>query len=86
MADYQLGKYKIECNITSEYYIGPTTEPTLARRLAKHMTSLGCWKRGTTGRTTSFVILERGDYSIYLVEAYACNSRDELRTKEGEYQ
>ena len=86
MPDYQLGKiYKIVCNITDEYYIGSTTQPTLARRLAKHRSGFSCWKRGTGNYTTSFVILERGDYDIYLIENYPCSSKDELRTKEGEF-
>ena len=38
MIDYSKGKiYKIVCNNTGLIYIGSTCEPTLARRLAKHV-------------------------------------------------
>jgi hypothetical protein len=40
MPNYKDGKiYSIVCNITDECYIGSTTKPTLARRLAGHVIS-----------------------------------------------
>jgi hypothetical protein len=84
MVNYQNGKiYKIECLITGEYYIGSTCEPTLAQRLTKHVSSCKQWKIGKP-TTTSFNILKRGNYKIYLIELYPCNSRDELHKREGE--
>jgi hypothetical protein len=70
MTDYQKGKiYRIVCNITGLTYYGSTCEPTLARRLAKHV---GNYKRFKDGKEesymTSYKVLEGGDYTIVLVE------------------
>ena len=85
MPNYQDGKiYKIVCNITDECYIGSTTEPTLARRLAGHVSTFKSWKNtGKGGNVTSYDIIDRGDYKIYLIENFPCNSRDELTAREG---
>ena len=38
MVNYTLSKiYKIECNVTGLVYVGSTCEPTLAKRLTKHV-------------------------------------------------
>jgi hypothetical protein len=85
MPNYQDGKiYKIVCNITDECYIGSTTEPTLARRLAGHVDGYKRWKAGKGKKTTSFDIIDRGDYHIFLIETYPCNSKDELHSREGQ--
>jgi hypothetical protein len=85
MPNYQDGKiYKIVCNITDECYIGSTCEPTLARRLATHVSNYKKWKACKSNKTTSFDIIDRGDYQIYLIDSYPCNSRDELTAREGE--
>ena len=77
---------KIECNITGEVYIGSTTEPTLAKRLTGHKMSFKKWKRGATKyKVYSFQILERENYSIYLIENYSCKSKDELFSREGHF-
>jgi len=83
--DYSKGKiYKIECNVTGEVYIGSTTEPSLARRLAGHKNVFCSWKEGKRKyKMSSFQILERGDYTIYLIENYPCESKDELFSREG---
>jgi hypothetical protein len=85
--DYSKGKiYKIECNITGEVYIGSTTEPTLAKRLSGHKIHFRKWKKGTTKyKVYSFQILERENYSIYLIENYSCKSKDELFSREGHF-
>ncbi len=86
MPNYQLGKiYKIECHQTGEIYVGSTVQPTLARRLAKHVDSWNCWKKGITRYMTSFQIIERGEYEIILLELYPCNSKDELTQREKYY-
>jgi len=78
MPNYQNGKiYKIVCNITDEYYIGSTSEPTLARRLSGHV------RKSRSGSTvTSRIIIERGDYQIILIEKFPCECRDELTARE----
>ena len=66
MPNYQDGKiYTIVCNITDECYIGSTTEPTIARRLATHVRAYRVWKAGKCRKTTSFDIIDKGDYKIF---------------------
>jgi hypothetical protein len=83
MPDYQLGKiYKIECNVTEKVYIGSTCEPTLARRLTKHLTNYKRYLKGAYHYVTSFDVLQNGNYDIVLIESYPCNSKDELHARE----
>ena len=87
MTDYSKGKiYKIVCNITGEVYYGSTCETTVARRLTAHISKYKQWKRNGLGFYTSFPIIDRCDYNIFLVELYPCGSRDELKMREGFYQ
>lgn len=86
MPDYQLSKvYQIVCLTTGDKYIGSTTQKTLAVRLASHKSKFNYWKKGTHHFVTSFVILERGNYQIELLETCPCNSKDELNAREGHY-
>ena len=79
MEKYQRGKiYAIKCRKTGRTYIGSTCEPTLAKRLAQHVSDFKNWNE-EKGRATSFDIIKDGDYYIVLLESYPCNSRDELR-------
>lgn len=83
MVNYQLGKiYKIVCKTTGQQYIGSTCEPTLARRLAGHRGAYNQYLKGNTKYTTSFIILEQGNYEIILIELYPCDSCDELFSRE----
>jgi hypothetical protein len=83
MPDYSLGKiYKILCNETGEQYFGSTCEPTLARRLANHITHFNRWKKEGLQFMTSFLIFENNNYHIELVELFPCSSKDELTTRE----
>lgn len=69
MINYQLGKiYKIVDNVTGKIYIGSTCKPTLARRLAKHISGYKYYLKSNNKYTTSFKILENDDYSIVLLE------------------
>jgi hypothetical protein len=84
MVNYQQGKiYKIECNETGLIYIGSTSEPTLARRLTKHVQGYKEYKAGKGKYMSSYIILENGNYDIYLIENCPCNSKDELHQREG---
>ena len=86
MPDYNNGKiYKIECFITDKIYIGSTCEPTLARRLAGHVSNYRSWKGGKRSKVMSFDIIEHGDYKIILIENFICNSKDELTARESHY-
>jgi hypothetical protein len=83
MERYQHGKiYKIVCNITGKIYIGSTCKKLLSQRLAGHNSEFKRWKNGKIHKTTSFEILEGGDYYIELIELVSCNSKDELLIKE----
>jgi hypothetical protein len=86
MPDYQLGKiYKIVDNTNGNVYFGSTCEPTLARRLAKHVGNYKSWKDGKRRFTTSFKIIENQNYDIVLLESCPCGSKDELHKRERYY-
>ena len=85
MPNYNDGKiYKIVCNITDECYVGSTCEPTLARRLATHVSNYKSFLKSNKKKCTSVDIIRRGDYKILLIESFPCNSKDELASREGE--
>jgi hypothetical protein len=87
--DYRLAKiYKIESlnpDDESDIYIGSTCEPTLARRLAKHVSDYIRWKNGKKHFITSFTIIEGGNYDIVLIEDCPCTRQDELHKRERFY-
>jgi hypothetical protein len=86
MKDYSKSKiYKIVCNISGLVYVGSTCEPTLARRLAKHVGSYKYWKTGKGKYTTSFKIIEMNNYDIVLLEEVKCETKDQLYTRERYY-
>ena len=86
MVNYQLGKiYKIVDLDSNECYVGSTCEPTLARRLAKHVSDYKQHLQGKGSNISSYRILEMDDYDIVLLEKYPCNSKDELFARERYY-
>jgi hypothetical protein len=81
MPDYQRSKvYKITSGDLT--YIGSTTSLTLSKRLAEHVSDCKRWKKGTRRFTSSFTLIETGQYEITLVELCPCNSKDELTARE----
>ena len=87
MVNYKNGKiYKIECGITGMVYIGSTTKETVAQRLSEHVSKYKRWLRLEKAATnySSFEIIKNGNYKIYLIELFPCNSKDELTSREGE--
>jgi hypothetical protein len=88
MPDYKNGKiYKLTNSDESLVYIGSTTQP-LCERKAGHRAKYKIWKRGKSKKhVTSFNIFEANedDVNIYLIEAYPCNSKEELHAREGYY-
>lgn len=74
--------YKIVDNTTGKMYIGSTCEPTLAHRLAKHRRSYNRYLKGGCNLTTSFEILKNNNYSIFLLEEYPCETKDQLLARE----
>lgn len=84
--DYQKGKiYKLVNLDTDECYIGSTCEPTLARRLAKHVANYKRYQEGKHTYMTSYKILESDNYDIQLIENYPCDSKDQLHSREGHW-
>lgn len=80
---YSRGKiYKIVCNKTGKCYIGSTCEQRLCCRINKHRECFKRYNKGTYHFVSSFEIFENDDYDIVLVENYACNSKDELHSRE----
>jgi hypothetical protein len=85
--DYSKGKiYKIVDNTSELVYVGSTTEPTLAMRLAKHVASYKQWKQGKSNFVSSYNIIENGDYTIVLLEDFPCENSDQLRAREQYYK
>jgi hypothetical protein len=83
---YSRGKiYKIVDNTNGNIYVGSTTEPTLARRLAKHRAGYKRYLEGKNNYLTSFEILKNNNYIVVLVENCPCKTKDELYKKERHY-
>lgn len=84
--DYERGKiYKIVCNETGKLYVGSTCEPTLAHRLAKHISSYKRFLKVTYPYYTSYDVIENGNYFIELLENCPCKTKDELFVRERYY-
>lgn len=86
MPDYKKGKiYRIYSMADpTKQYIGSTVRP-LSARLGDHVDKFKCWKKGKYRYTSSFDILELGDYRIELMENYPCDNKEELRAREGHF-
>lgn len=86
--NYQLSKiYKLE-SPSGLIYVGSTSQPTLAHRLAGHKRTYNVWKGGNKKRYVSSIKLFEEDENnvlIYLIENFPCNNKDELRAREGYY-
>jgi hypothetical protein len=76
--------YKIYCNETGECYYG-STEETLSRRLAEHRKGFKEWKDGKRRLTTSFRIIERGNFTISLMEESDFENKYYMKTRERHY-
>ena len=76
MVNYQLGEiYKIVDLDSNECYVGSTCEPTLARRLTKHISNYKQYLYGKGSYISSYIILAMDDYDIVLLEKNPCKSR-----------
>jgi hypothetical protein len=73
--------YKIVCNETGEVYYG-STQYSVNKRITQHKSQCKRWKEGKTNYTTSFQIIERGNYSYSLIEIADCEDRKQLETRE----
>ncbi len=88
---YENGKiYKIIGNVpTDPCYVGSTTKDYLSQRMAKHISSYRCWKKGTEEkRVMSFELFDKygvENCKIILLETVKAKSKDELRQREQYY-
>jgi hypothetical protein len=76
--------YKIVCNETNEVYYG-STQHSLNMRMRGHKSGYNSWKQGNNPFTTSFQIIERGNYSYSLIETVECEDRHQLEAVERKY-
>jgi hypothetical protein len=90
--DYRLAKiYKIQplnADHESDVYIGSTCEPSLAHRMAGHRRNYKRWQEGKYNNMSSFKLFEKygiDNCNIFLIEEFPCDSKDQLRKKEGYY-
>jgi hypothetical protein len=82
MNKYQNDKiYKIVCNTTNLTFYGSTTEPNINRKLAGHKAN----SKKANKNDISYKVLENDNYKIELIEAYVCNSKEELLNREQYY-
>ena len=86
MVNYQNGKiYKLWSPSKNVVYIGSTTQ-LLCKRLVVHLSYYKAYNNDNTNNYySSFLVLDCEDYKIELLEEYACNNRQQLENKEGEY-
>jgi len=76
MPDYSQGKiYKIECKITYEVYYGSTVQ-SLSERIRHHKSDRNC---------TAINIIDRGNYTINVIEEVPCDTLQELEARESYY-
>jgi hypothetical protein len=86
MVNFENAKiYKIVCDTTGLVYYGSTCEPTLARRLAKHVGYYRAFLKNEFTFVSSFKVLENNNYTIVLVENVDCESKDQLLARERYY-
>ena len=76
--------YKLECCITGEVYYGSTTQ-SLNIRMSEHKACCKRWKEGKYAFTTSFNIIDRGNYSYSLIETVECEDKYQLEARERYY-
>lgn len=76
--------YRIVCNETGLCYIGSTIE-TLSRRLSKHKSDYKGYLNNNKAYMTSYKVLEKNNYEIFLIEEYPCDNRDQLHKRERYY-
>jgi hypothetical protein len=76
--------YKITCNETGEVYYGSTTK-SLNLRISQHKSACKRWKEGKCHFTTSYNIIDRGNYSYSLIETVECEDKKQLEAVERRY-
>ena len=84
MVNYQKGKiYTIRSRNSDNVYVGSTCN-VLRKRIYEHKTDYKNWINGNPKYISSYEVLKDGACYIELFEKYPCNSKDELKRREGE--
>ena len=76
--------YSISTVNRDKVYIGSSTKK-LSERIIKHEHDYQHWGEGKRNYTSSFDIIEDGNYIIDLLENFSCTTKQELNAKEQEY-
>lgn len=80
MPDYKKGKiYRLTCDDNNLFYYGSTCE-TLAQRKAIHK-----YLAKTKSGGNSYLLYEKGNVNIELVEEFPCENKNELHVRERFY-
>ena len=83
MVNYQNSKiYKIVSSQTDKVYIGSTTKTYLSQRMAEHRANYKKYSNEKFYYLTSFEIVKYDDAEIILIEAFSCETKDELHARE----
>ena len=81
--DYKNAKiYVIKSKQTNNVYIGSTCQ-SLDKRLNDHKYNYKRWLNGKYDYTSSYEIIKYNDCYIELLEAYSCDTKQELHKREG---
>ena len=85
--DYKNGKiYCIRNTISNDVYVGSSCEPYLSKRMVKHRSSAKA-----NDRDRNMLLYQKmrelgvENFYIELLENYPCDSKDQLRAREGHY-
>lgn len=76
--------YKICSPNTSKFYIGSSCIEDINKRLTQHKQAYNQYIKNNKNYITCFEILKEGDPFIEVIEKFNCNTKTELRNREGE--
>lgn len=83
MVNYKNGKiYKIVSPYTNEIYVGSTAKKYLCDRYYQHKSRYVQWLQEKRNFMSSTPLIAYGDSKIFLLEAYPCETKDQLRAQE----
>ena len=84
--EYKNGKiYCIRNTVNDDVYVGSSCEPYLSKRMVKH------WSSAKNERDRNMLLYQKmneigiENFYIELIENYPCESKDQLRAREGHY-
>lgn len=83
--DYKNGKiYTIRSHLTEKFYIGATTQ-ALCKRMDGHRSNFKTYyENSNKSYVSSYEIIKLGDAYMELLEIYPCETKEQLKRREGE--